>query len=49
MQTVRKLKAGLSVLMCDDKDKIEEASKRYLEYSTIKLDGSAEVPNKVTA
>ena len=37
VQQIRKLKASLSVLIGNDKEKIEESAKRYLEYSTIQI------------
>ena len=35
---MRKLKAGLSVLIGNDQEKIEECAMRYLQYSTIHLE-----------
>ena len=37
VQQIRKLKAGLSVLIGNNNDLIDESAKRYLEYSTIHL------------
>ena len=38
------MKAGLSVLINNDYSKIDESAKRYLEYSTIKLNSDANKP-----
>jgi hypothetical protein len=49
VQQIRKLKAGLSVLIGNDQEKIEEASLRYLEYSTIQLDRNNQGFEKIEA